>query len=132
MNKKVISDGDNESIREWLARLFTVIDAQNATEFSRYFTDEGRFVYGSNAPVIGKQAISDYVAGFFGTLESIQHSILDAWKIEDKVLGEVEVTYVLKDGRQFTLPAFILFKMEGELIRDYLIYVDPTPLFNDV
>ena len=121
-------DANDGLINEWLTRLFATVDSKNATDFAEYFTEQGRFVYGSSEPVEGKQAICAYVEGFFGSLESIKHTIFDAWVIADKIFVELEVTYGLKDGRWFTLPAFDLFKMEGELIKDYLIYVDPTPM----
>lgn len=112
----------------WLERLFAVVDSKNAAEFAEYFVEEGRFVYGSRTLVEGKQAIRDYVAGFFASLVGIHHTVFDAWLIDDRIFVELEVTYELKDGRRLTLPAFDLFKMEGELIKDYLIYLDPTPV----
>jgi len=130
-DRHVMSAPDNGSIHEWITHLFKIIDSKSAPDFAEYFRNDGRFVYGSNAPIYGKQAICDYVDGFFGTLESIQHTVFDACMISNKVFGELEVTYVLKDGRHFTFPAFDLIKMDGELIQDFLIYVDPSPMFSD-
>jgi len=122
---------ENGSVREWLDRLFAVVDSKDAAGFADYFTEQGQFVYGSGEPIQGKQAICNYVAGFFGTLESIQHTIFNAWAVSDNIFVELEVTYGLKDGRKFTLPAFDLFKMEGERIKTYLIYVDPSPMLGE-
>lgn len=119
---------DQASVREWLTHLFAVVDSMDAARFAEYFVADGRFVYGSGAPVSGKQAIGGHVAGFFDSLESIRHTILGATATSNQVMGEVEVTYVFRNGIQATLPAFVLLKMEGELIRDYLIYIDPSPV----
>ncbi len=120
-------DGLNDA---WLGRLFAAVDSRNAADFGEFLHERCRFVYGSREPVEGKQAICDYLAGFFDSLAGISHTIFEAWVVADKVFVEIEVTYELKDGRRFTMPAFDFFKMEGELIKDFLIYVDPSPMLD--
>jgi hypothetical protein len=44
------------------------------------------------------------------------------------VFVQGEVTYVKHDGSALTLPFVNCFKIRGEKIHEYLIYVDPTPL----
>lgn len=117
-----------QPLEPWLRQLFAAIDSQNAAAFAEYFTDEGRFVYANSPPVVGRAAIRDYVAGFFRMLASIRHGLLGAWAVPGHVFVELTVTYVLKDGQTFTFPAFDLLKLEGGRIRDYLIYVDASPM----
>jgi hypothetical protein len=126
----MMPEANDEMISEWLARLFVTVDSKDAAGFAAYFVEQGRFIYGSTEPVEGKQAIYRYVAGFFDSLASIRHTIFDAWVVADRIFVELEVTYEFKDGRRFTLPAFVLFKMEGDLIKDYLIYIDRTPMLD--
>jgi len=39
------------------------------------------------------------------------------------------VTYTRHDGTNLTLPFVNVFAMRGDLIQDYLIYIDATPLY---
>jgi ketosteroid isomerase-like protein len=111
-----------------LAELLAAIDAQDAEKFASFLTEDAVFRYGSNAPVQGRQAAQDYVAGFFGALDSLQHRLLAEWEIDDSLICEGEVTYTLPGGREVTVPFVNVFGMQGDKIKEYKIYVDPTPL----
>ena len=39
------------------------------------------------------------------------------------------MTYVRLDGRSVTVPFVNVFAMRGNLVQDYLIYIDNTPLY---
>ena len=119
---------DRESLQQWLRGLFDAVDSKNAAEFAAFFTDDGRFVYANSPPVQGRAAIGEYVAGFFGMLQSIRHTLVGAWSVPGHVFLELTVTYVLPQGQSFTFPAFDLLKLDGGLIREYLIYVDASPM----
>jgi uncharacterized protein (TIGR02246 family) len=56
--------GDGCSSRD----LFAAIDSMDAEAFAAFFTDDGMFRYGSQPPVQGRDAVRDYVAGFFSSI----------------------------------------------------------------
>ena len=120
-----------ESLRDWVDCLFAVIDSKDAAAFADYFVGHGHFVYGSAGPIRGRQAIGDFAASFFDMLESLHHTVFDVWMVSDRIFVELEVTYVLRDGRVYTLPEFDLLKMEGQRVRSYLVYIDPTPMLGE-
>ncbi len=114
----------DNSLRELLAS----IDAKDPDAFVSFLSDEAIFRYGSQEPVHGKPAIREYVAGFFGTVEALEHRVLRTWNGEDSLVCQGEVTYTKHGGAKVTVPFTNIFGLEGDKVRDYLVYVDPTPL----
>jgi len=113
---------------EWFEELFATIDQLDSESFVSYLTEDAQFIYGSMPPVQGKEAIRNFTSEFFGSLAGIGHNLLRTWVVENTRLCEGEVTYDLPDNRKITLPFMNVFDMEGEKIREYKIYVDPSPL----
>ena len=114
---------------EWVSRLFDSIDRMDADDMASFLTENARFRFGNAEPVTGKKLIRDVVAGFFSTIKALKHKILKVWQFEDTVICQGEVTYTRKDGRLVTVPFMNLFRMDGSLIHEYLIYNDVSPLF---
>lgn len=114
---------------EWVGRLFDAIDRMDADDMASFLTENARFRFGNAEPVTGKKQIRDVVAGFFSTIKGLKHRILKVWQFEDAVICQGEVTYTRKDGGLVTVPFMNLFRMEGSLIHEYLIYNDVSPLF---
>jgi hypothetical protein len=53
----------------------------------------------------------------------------DAWQAEDAVICRGEVTYIRHDGSTLTVPFANVFRMDGDKVRDYRIYMDASALF---
>ena len=116
------------SLQDWYAGLFAAIDAMDANAFADYMTEDGIFRYGSNPPAEGKPAVRDAVAGFFSTLNGLSHELLGTWEADDVRFIQGIVTYELTDGRSVLVHFLNLFRMEGDLVREYLVYTDPSPM----
>ncbi len=116
---------------DWLPALFETIDAMDPDAFVAFLTEDASFRFGSAPAVQGKAAVRDFIATFFGGLDGLSHTISESWDEGDTVLCEGEVTYRLPDGRRVALPFLNAFRMRGDLIADYRIYADPTPLAED-
>ena len=116
--------------KDWIDRVFQSIDAMDAEAFSDFITEDGSFRYGSGPAVEGRAAIREYVAGFFSTLKSIRHRLIGTWEVEDGaiVIVQGEVTYTLPNDAEVPVPFLNLFRMDGDHVRDYLVYADPTPM----
>jgi hypothetical protein len=69
------------------------------------------------------------VVGFFSSIKGLKHRLLKVWHLEGAAIIQGEVTYTRKDGRLVTVPFMNLFRLEGPLINEYLIYNDVSPLF---
>ncbi len=112
-----------------LAGLFEAIDSKDADAFVGYLTEDAVFRYGSQDPVHGRDAIRDYVAGFFGTVEALSHRIDESWEGDGSLVCAGEVTYTRQGGSRVTVPFANVFRLEGEKVREYLVHIDPSPLF---
>jgi len=111
-----------------LEQLLGAVDRKDVDAFVSFLAEDAVFRYGSQDPVRGKAAIRDSVAMFLGMIPAISHRLIDTWERDDTLVCQGEVTYTLLDGREVTIPFVNVFRLDGELIRDYLVYVDPTPL----
>ena len=113
---------------EWFEGLFATVDNMDSGGFVSYLTEDASFVMGSQPAVKGREAIAASTSGFFGTLKGIGHNLIRTWVSGDTRICQGEVTYDLSDGRSVTMPFVNVFVMEGDLIQEYLVYVDPTPM----
>jgi ketosteroid isomerase-like protein len=113
----------------FLDRLFAAIDANDSDAFVAFLTENGRFRFGSAPAVQGREAIRDAVSGFFDTIDGCSHSVARVWKDADSLVCEGEVCYRRHDGSELIVPFVDVFAFDGELISDYKIYMDISPLY---
>jgi ketosteroid isomerase-like protein len=113
-----------------IREVFQAVDAKDASRFASYLTPDAIFRYANASLVTGPDAIRKAVAQFFEAVQSLRHDLLAVWTQDDMVFCKGEVRYVRHDGSKAgPFPFFNLFRMRGEKIAEYLIYVDITPLF---
>ncbi len=108
--------------------LFKAVDTKDTDSFVAYLAEDAVFRYGSQEAVQGRAAIRKYVAGFFGTVKTLQHRVKETWEGDDSLVCQGEVTYTKLDGNEVTVPFVNIFRFEKDRIHDYLIYIDPSPL----
>jgi hypothetical protein len=116
--------------RKWLESIGKSIDSLNADKFVEFLTEECTFRFGNQPEVKGKIPTRDYVSAFFKMIGGSEHKVLDFWKREDSVVWQGEVLYTRLDGKKVTVQFANIFKMDESLIKDYIIYIDNTPLFS--
>ncbi len=110
--------------------VFEAVDAKDAARFAACMTPDGIFRYANAPAVTGPDAIRQAVAQFFGAVQALRHDLLAVWTQDDMVFCQGEVNYVRLDGSKAgPFPFFNLFRMRGDKIAEYLIYVDISPLF---
>ncbi|MCX6157955.1 MAG: nuclear transport factor 2 family protein [Ignavibacteriae bacterium] len=115
--------------KEWLEKLGGVIDARDSELFASYFTEDGIFRFGNAEPVKGRRAVADYVAAFFNMIKGSEHKVVNHWEQGGNIIWQGEVEYTRLDGKKVKVQFTNIFYMKGELIDQYLIYIDNTPLF---
>jgi len=109
--------------------LFRAIDTKDAEAFIGHLTEDAVFSYGSQPAVEGRAAIRDYVAAFFDMFAGLEHRIAVVHKVApDRAIVEGEVTYSRNDKPHVTLPFANVFRFRDGKIRDYRVYIDPSPL----
>jgi hypothetical protein len=112
------------------ADLFRAIDTRDPAKFASFLAPNASFRYGSAAPVTGREAIAQAVAGFFTTIQALEHRLLYQWQDPESQVCEGEVTYTRHDGSRITLPFVVVLRPRAGLIQDYRIYVDIAPLYS--
>ena len=121
--------GEPASWHSRIRELFRVIDAKDIEGFLSYLTPDAVFRFG-NAPVAkGHGAIRDALAPFYASIASLEHTVNGTWIWPGTAFCLMEVVYTRLDGRRVTLPVSNTMLIKGNLITDYLIYMDITPVY---
>jgi len=105
------------------------VDRMDATGFASYFTEDGTFRFGNAPEAKGRAEIGGAVSEFFGSIKALRHRILDEWSDGSAQIVEVEVTYTKHDDSPVDLMAACIFRTRGDLVSDYRIYMDISPLY---
>jgi ketosteroid isomerase-like protein len=111
------------------ASVYEAIDSMDEKKLAPFLTENCTFVFGSAAPVFGRAASADASKAFMRLIAGIKHDLEDVWRFDDNIVSRMTVTYARKDGRKMSFPAVTIWRVEGQQIADYRVYVDNTPLF---
>ncbi len=112
-----------------VAKVFADIDAFDPDKFVAHLTPDVVFRFGNGDPATGRAAVREAVAGFFSTIDGLTHHIRDAWELGDTTIVQVDVEYRRKDGKTVTVPNADILTYDGELVRDWRIYIDVAPVY---
>jgi ketosteroid isomerase-like protein len=113
-----------------VANVLADIDAFNPDAFVIHLTPDVVFRFGNADPVSGRQAVREAVAGFFSTIDGLTHHIRNVWEFGDTIIVQADVEYLRKDGKTVTVPNADILVYDGELVRDWRIYIDLAPLYS--
>jgi ketosteroid isomerase-like protein len=111
------------------ADLFADIDSMEPDRFAQHLSPDATMRFGNAPPVHGRDAVRDAWASFCDTLDGVHHDLVEQWHAGDATIVEASVTYTRKDHSVVTVPVATIYRARGELIEDYRIFIDLTPLF---
>jgi ketosteroid isomerase-like protein len=109
--------------------IFADIDAFDPDKFVAHLTEDVVFRFGNGEPTIGRAAVREAVAGFFSTIDGLAHHILDLYDAGDTTIARIDVEYKRKDGKSVSVPNADILEFEGDLVRNWQIYIDLAPVF---
>jgi len=112
-----------------VAQIFADIDSFDPDRFVAHLTPDVTFRFGNADPEHGKEAVRAAVAGFFTTIDGLTHHIREVWEAGDTTLVQIDVEYRRKDGKVVVVPNADILRYEGDLVRDWQIYIDLAPVF---
>ncbi len=116
-------------VQNFLQEVATSIDNKDAKKFASFITPDGQFRFGNAPAVFGTEEIVKVVDWFFTTIKSSKHEILKTWVGEDgSIVWQGKVIYTRLDDNVVPVDFVNVFTMEGDKIKDYLIYIDNAPL----
>ena len=113
-----------------IVNLFQSVDNKDIDSFSAFLADDVFFRFGNAEPVHGKNNVINGVKGFFESVKNLQHDISETWALDNSVICHGFVTYTRYDESNLTVPFANVFKLDNNLIKEYLIYVDVSELYN--
>ncbi len=112
-----------------VAPIFADIDAMDADKFISHLTPDVRFRFANADPVTGRAAVKEGVEGFWATIDGLTHHILNSWDFGDTTIVQIDVEYRRKDGKTVTTPNADILIFQGDLVSDWQIYIDVTPVY---
>jgi hypothetical protein len=108
--------------------LFQAIDNKDTETFAGFLSEHAIFRFG-NAPLVeGRANIAAVVDGFFNSIKSLSHSVTETWRTPTGVICQGTVTYTRFDDSTLTIPFCNIFKVNENLIEEYLIFADVSAL----
>ena len=109
--------------------LLADVDRMDAKAFASHLAEDCVLRFANADEVVGRDAIEAAIAGFFTTIKGISHNVVGQWDVDDTTIVQFEATYRRMDDRRVTVPAVTVYRRGGDLIDDYRIYVDLTPVY---
>jgi hypothetical protein len=111
-------------------RVFATVDSMEPSAFAELFAEDGSLVFANGEPMVGREAIIAGTTGFFSTIKSLHHRIVNQWHVGAESIAETEVTYCRLDGKSVAIPAVSIWHgREDGLIDDYRVFFDVAPVY---
>jgi ketosteroid isomerase-like protein len=144
MNDPVAATSDTRGVATRLAAIpamrravimdvFTSMDAGDVDAMVAHMTDDVSTQFGNQPQVYGKTAFRALFEQVGQAIKGLHHEVLDLFHaVEDFDVWVVRlrVSYQLLDGRTVTLPCCNVFRMRGDLICEYRVYMDIGPVLS--
>lgn len=115
--------------KDFVHEVFAIVDAMDADRFAELFTEDGSLYFSNNPVVTGKVEIRSTIAYVFTTFKDIDHTIEMSWQEGDYTICRMSITYKKMDDTHVTLPCVTIFKQRDQLIDEYQIYMDISPVY---
>lgn len=129
--ENVIAEGIGKDITaEWVWNYFRDVDSFDPDNVVQHYTEDGQFRFANQDPTRGKVAIAQLLAEFYQNLQAMSHRNVGLWLGNNSAVFEAEVTFTRKDSSQLTLPAASIIRRRGELVYDFRMIMDVSPLLN--
>ena len=113
----------------WVAELFASVDEKNIEKFSSFLAEDCSFRFGNFPAVQGVDGVSEFVGGFFNSIESLKHDISDIWPVPGGVVCHGMVSYTRHDKSVLSVPFSNIFKSKNGKVCEYLIFADTSQLY---
>lgn len=109
--------------------MYKIVDAKDGAALATMMTEDGIFKFANLPAVQGTDNIIAFLDGFFQSIKGIAHSQIEDWMIDNSRFAIGTVTYTRQDDSTLAVPFSVVLKMRGDMIAEYLIYVDASELY---
>jgi ketosteroid isomerase-like protein len=113
--------------------VFATMDNGDLDGMVEHMADDVTTQFGNNREVCGKAAFRALFNEIGQAISGLRHDVLDLWHaVEDfdAWVVRLSVSYRRLDGHTVTLPCCNVFRMRGDLISEYRVYVDIAPVLH--
>ncbi len=114
--------------RKFVTKLYQAVDAKSVDQLETFLGEDLRFQLGNFGVIQGKSTVLDANAAFFASIKSMSHSFDGLWQQADNIICTGQVHYTRLDDSELTIPFATVLQMKNDLIQDYQVYVDISPL----
>ena len=114
---------------QFILDMYKAIDAKSSVGMCEFLSADAIFRFANMPAVVGKTNIIAFLDGFFTSIKAIKHTGLESWNDENAWFVTGIVTYTRHDDSILTAPFGVLLKMNGNLVKDYQIFVDASELY---
>lgn len=104
------------------------LDNGDVAGFCEPLAEDCEFIFANQDPVVGRTNIAEYVEGFLGTLEDIEHEVHEVFRSPDRAVMRGRVRYFTGSESPLEVPFVNVFEMEDGAVQTYQIYVDNSGL----
>lgn len=113
---------------EFAERLYKAVDSLSAEGVGAFLTPNVRFQLGNFDEIVGYDAVVEANRAFFQSIAAMSHTLKDAWTVDENVICTGHVHYTRHDKSTLQIPFSAVLKLKDNLISDYQVYVDVSPL----
>ena len=112
-----------------VAPIFAAIDAMDADTFVAFLTDDVVFQFANHDPAQGREQVAAACGAFWETIAGLTHHIRNVYHDGNVSIAQSDVEYVRQDGKHVTVPNADILTFEGDLVKDWRIFIDLAPVF---
>jgi ketosteroid isomerase-like protein len=114
---------------KYITEMYQLIDSMDTDKFCELFDENGSFKFANMPAVTGKANVHEFIANFFNSIKAINHDQLESWQVDGARFAIGRVKYTRHNDTHLEVPFSVVLKMNGELVKDYLVYVDASELY---
>jgi len=120
---------ENMSTDNFIKDMYSIVDAKDGAALAALMTENGIFRFANIPGVEGTEAITGFLENFYQSIKGIRHEQIEDWKVDNTRFATGMVTYTRHDDSTLSIPFSVILKMQGDLIHEYLIFVDASELY---
>lgn len=117
-----------------ITTLFEAVDEGDLDTVGSFLADDVQVFFGNTGPYVGRKSFCDLYSQFMGTISSVRHEHHDLWRVREEetvFIARMTVHYETRSGNLHSLPCCNVFRFSGNLVSEYRVYMDITPIFSD-
>jgi ketosteroid isomerase-like protein len=124
-----MSEQTTSQRRKMIDDLFRAIDAKDVDGLLAHLAPEATQRFGNQETLHGHEQIRAANEGFFGAIDSLRHEVTGFWEWDDTIVVRLDASYTRLDGLTVTVPAASILRVPDDLIVEYQVFADMTPVF---